>query len=676
MNFPKTKKENIVDDLFGYKISDPFRWLENGEDAEVKKWIDDQNEATFSSFKDEEFGIIQKELAENYKYTGFGNPFLVKGKYFYTERGPDENQSVLYYKNGIDGTPIKLVDPNILNKTGTTTIDYWGVSLNGKYLNYGLSESGTEMAALYIKNVEQNKDIEKIPNCRYSSRAWLPDESGFFYTRNPKPGAVPKDEATLHTKIYFHKIGENPDNDEMIFGQDRPKDDILQISISPDGKLLAINAAQDWSANDLFIYDIENKKLKLWIPKANAKFIPIFLKDKVLIFTNYKADNYRVLYSSYENMFSNIEQWREFLPEEKFLLKDVYVTEDKILVEYVINVSSKVRIFNYDGKPVGDIPIPEYSTLWGMSTRKDEKEFFYSITSFTFPPIIYRYLPDENKYVPYRKIDNPINPENYVTKQEWFNSKDGTRVPMFIFHKKGIRQDGNNPTILYGYGGFADILNPYFIRSYVPWFERGGIFAIANIRGGAEFGKSWHLGGIKEKKQKSFDDFIAAAEHLIKNKYTKSDKLGILGASNGGLLVSAAAIQRPDLFKAVVSSVPLTDMVRFHKFGMALRWVHEYGNPETKEELENILKWSPYHNVKEDIKYPNFLFTTGEKDSRVDPLHSRKMVALLQSAASLNEVLLFTAKEAGHGAGKPVYKIVEGEALKLSFFAKHLGLKV
>jgi prolyl oligopeptidase len=303
--------------------------------------------------------------------------------------------------------------------------------------------------------------------------------------------------------------------------------------------------------------------------------------------------------------------------------------------------------------------------------------FVYSgsgIFSISYPNISFRYDPILKKYQEYRRAENPINPDDYVIKQEWYFSKDNTKIPLFIFHKKGIELNGNNPTILYGYGGFGNIESPSYMRNNIPWIKRGGIFAIANIRGGGEFGDDWHKQGIKDKKQNSFDDFICAAEYLINKKYTNSNQLGIFGGSNGGLLVSAVGIQRPELFKAICSKVPLTDMVRFPKFGIASRWIHEYGNPEIKQDLFNILKWSPYHNVKKDIKYPDFLFTTAEKDTRVDPLHARKMVAMLQENSKENEVYLYTEKDAGHGSGKPVIKIVENQAMLLTFFSKRLGL--
>jgi prolyl oligopeptidase len=375
-------------------------------------------------------------------------------------------------------------------------------------------------------------------------------------------------------------------------------------------------------------------------------------------------------------MHKPLDEWKEFIPERKFLLETVRITKSKILIEYLVNACSEVVTFDYEGKETGKIPLPPYSTLAGISSRKDEEEFFYGVETFVFPKIVYRYDPSAMDYLEWRRTDNPIQPDDYVVKQEWYVSKDGTKVSMFVFHKKGLTFDESNPTILYGYGGFAKNETPLFMRNWVPWIERGGIFAVANIRGGGEFGEQWHKDGIKENKQNSFDDFIAAGEYLISQKYTNKGHLGILGVSNGGLLVSAVAVERPDLFNAVCARVPLTDMVRFPKFGIAMRWIHEYGNPDIVEDLKNILKWSPYHNVREGIEYPNFLFTTANKDTRVDPLHARKMTARLQEVNKKNEVLLYTEMDAGHGAGKPIVKIVESQALVISFFAGQLDLKI
>ncbi|MEK7453197.1 MAG: prolyl oligopeptidase family serine peptidase [Patescibacteria group bacterium] len=678
MNFPKTKREEVTDEPFGIKVSDPYRWLENANSEEVKEWIDAQNNHTDEILRNETYETFSGELIRNFKVATFSNPFPIKGKYFYYERQPDEDQNAFYMKVGIDGVPIKLVDPNGMNVDNTISLDYCFVSRTGKYLVYGLSEGGDEMASLHIKDTDNNKDLdEKIPRCRYSEVRWLPNDSGFFYTRNPKVGTISKNEEYLHTKVYFHRIGDDPKDDELIFGKDRPKEDDIELTLSLDGKYLAVSASQNWTENDIYIYETKTKKTTLLIVGINAKFFVFFTKDKVIIRTNYKANNYRVLSVPIESIFTGVDEWEEIIPEREYLLESLYQTKDKILAEYRVNACSKVEIFDHNGKRQNEIPLPPYSTIEDISTNLEEREFFYGVISFTHTKTIYRYIPDENKFIEYRKINNPIIPDKYIVKQEWCISKDGTKIPMFIVHKKDISKTVPHPTILYGYGGFGSVEGPNFDTGFAPWMERGGIFAVANIRGGGEFGEEWHRQGIKENKQNSFDDFIATAEYLIKQGYTDSKHLGILGDSNGGLLVSAVAIQRPDLFGAVCSMVPLTDMVRFSLFGMALLWLEEYGDPKNKEDLKNILKWSPYHNVKESTEYPALFFTTAEKDSRVDPLHSRKMTAMLQSINEKNDILLFTEKEAGHGSDdKPIKKIIESQAYILAFFAKNLGLSV
>lgn len=677
MEIPQTKKEKIVDEINGISIADPYRWLEDGNSKEVADWIGAQNQYTDSILRNENQSKLSGELIKNFKVVNFSNPVPVKGRYFYTERQPDEDQMVLYVKDGLDGMPKKLVDPNRKREGNTITIDYWFPGWTGKYVVYGLSEGGDEMATLYVMNVDKNENLpEKIVRCRYSSVRWLPDDSGFFYTRNPRPGTVPKNEEHLHSKVYFHKLGDNPENDKLIFGHDRPKDDMVNISLSLDGRFLAIHVSQKWTENEIYIYDGQKEIIIPLIVGIPAKFSLQFLNDKAILHTNYKANNYKILFTQLSDLFKKTDEWQEFFPEQENLLESVAITADKILLEYLVNACSEITTLDHFGKEIGKVPLSQFSSLAGISTRRTEKEFFYGLESFTFPKIVYRFDPKTQQYEKYKATDNPINPDNYIIKQEWYSSKDETKVPIFIFHKREITLKGKNPTILYGYGGFASNETPMFMRSWVSWIERNGVFAVANIRGGGEFGEKWHKTGIKENKQNSFDDFISAAEYLISQKYTDTDHLGILGGSNGGLLVSAVAVQRPDLFKAVCSRVPLTDMIRFPKFGIAVRWVHEYGNPEIKNDLEKILKWSPYHNVKNDVEYPNILFTTADKDTRVDPLHARKMTALLQSINKKNKVLLFTEIEAGHGQGKPISKTIELQSLVLTFFAQELGLKV
>ncbi len=677
MNFPKAKRKNIVKKIHGYEVNDPYRWLENPDNKETKKWINQQNRYLKFNLKDDVFKIFQKELAKNFKATTFSNPYPIKGRYFYSEKKPNKNQSAAYFKDGLHGKPVKLIDPNGMNKGDTISLDYWFPSRTGKYVVYGLSRGGSEAATLYIKNINNRKNLpEKIINCRYSSVAWLPDDSGFFYTRNPRPNTVPKNEESLYSRVYFHKLKNNPNRDELIFGKNRPKDDMLGITLSIDGRYLSINVSQNWVENNIYILDIKEKRLFLLSKEVGAKFYLWFARDKAFVLTNYKADNFRILSAPIKNLFTSIKNWKELIPEKKYAIEGFRVSKNKIIIEYLKNASALLFIFNHSGKNKEKISIPPYSSIVGISTNREEKEFFYGISSFTFPKIIYRYNPDSNKHTEYRKIKNPINPGDYKVSQKWCKSKDGTKIPMFIISRRNVVKNGKNPTILYGYGGFSISETPVFDKGIIPWIERGGIYVGANIRGGGEFGEKWHKDGIKENKQNSFDDFIAAAQYLISQKYTNKEHIGIMGGSNGGLLVSAVAIQRPDLFGAVCSMVPLTDMVRFPKFGMAMRWISEYGNPKIEKELKNILKWSPYHNVKSEVEYPNFLFTTAEKDNRVNPLHARKIAAMLQSVNKENNVFIFTEKEAGHGRGRPIYKIVELQSFIITFFVKYLGLKI
>lgn len=677
MTTPQTKKENIIDEINDISIADPYRWLEDSNNKEVSDWIGIQNQYTDSILRNDNQAKFSDELIKNFKVVNFSNPVPVKGRYFYMERQPDEDQMVLYAKDGLSGTPKKLVDPNGKREGNTIAIDYWFPGWTGKYVVYGLSEGGDEMATLYVMDVDKNENLsEKIVHCRHSSVRWLPDDSGFFYTRNPRPGTVPKNEEHLHLKVYFHKLGNNSENDKLIFGENRPKDDIINTSLSLDGQLLAIHVSQKWTENEIYIYDNQKEITMPLIVGIPSKFLLQFLSDKAILYTNYKANNYKIISNRLNDLFKKVDEWQEFFPEQENLLESVAVTADKILLEYLVNACSEIITLDHSGKKISKVPLPQFSSLADMSTRRTEEEFFYGLESFTFPKIVYRFNPQTQQYEEYKATDNPINPENYKIKQEWYASKDGTKIQIFIFHKKEIELNGKNPTILYGYGGFALNETPMFMRSWVPWIECNGILAVANIRGGGEFGERWHKAGIKENKQNGFDDFICAAEYLISQNYTNTDHLGILGGSNGGLLVSAVAVQRPGLFKAVCSRVPLTDMVRFPKFGIAVRWIHEYGNPEVKDDLEKIIKWSPYHNVRSGVEYPNILFTTADKDTRVDPLHARKMTALLQSVNKQNKVLIFTETEAGHGAGKPISKVVELQSLVLSFFGQELGLKV
>lgn len=445
------------------------------------------------------------------------------------------------------------------------------------------------------------------------------------------------------------------------------KEDTYNIVLSQDGQFLLIDSHRDWVKTEVYCLNRKTGKIKTIVKGVESVFHPSTVKNTIFLYTNWKANNFRVLRADLHNIPAQISDWEELIPESKDILQGIGMSEDKILAMYLRNVSNIVKVLNYNGKPLQDLPLTPFSTVQGFAFNREEKEFFYGVSNFFCGSQQYRYNPETEKIEEYRKSEMSLSEKDYVVRQEWLDSKDKTRVPMFIFHKKGLKYDGNNPTILYGYGGFSSSSVPGFLSNWIPFLKKGGIFVMANIRGGGEFGEKWHRDGILAKKTNSFNDFIAAAESLIKQKITNSQKLAIFGGSNGGLLVTACMVMRPDLFKAVVSRVALIDMIRFPYFLMARRWVYEYGNPEKKQDFERIIKWSPYHNVKVGERYPSLLLAIANKDSRVDPFHSRKMAALMQNANPNNVVLLRTEMQAGHGPGKSKEKIIKEQADILAF---------
>jgi prolyl oligopeptidase len=503
MNYPRTKKKTVKETIFGHEIEDPYRWLENGNSKITQAWIKEQNKYTKNLLGQKSNPKqFRKKLLPYYKVTDFSAPCPVKGKYFYMERKPNENQFALYVKNGINGKPKVLVNPNKLCKDGTASLDYWVVSKEGNYLAYGISKGGTEVSTLSVIAVKSGKQLpEKIPYARYSNPRWLGDESGFFYTKYPKPGTVPKGDEHYYERIYFHRLGENPDSDQLIFVKDRPKEEMHGKVISQDDRYLIIDAALDWNKNDVFIYDRTTKTTKSLIEGYDAKFIPSTTKNKLYLLTNYKANNFRVLVADLNNLPKSVDDWGELITESKYVLNFITFTENKILVAYLKDAYSIVKIFNYKGKHLKDLPLPPFSTIAGIGSRRDEKEFFYGFTNFLTDYIVYRYIPQKDRFIVYRK--NTVLPKkDYVVKQDWYSSSDGTKIPIYIFHKKGLKYDGTNPTILYGYGGFSISITPSLPFNWMPLINRGAIFAIANIRGGGEYGEKWHRAGILNKKNK------------------------------------------------------------------------------------------------------------------------------------------------------------------------------
>lgn len=677
LNKPATPIEPVTDILHGQPIKDDYRWLEDGDDARVKQWSEAQNAYTESVLGESApVDFFTDKLAQNFHAATFTNPTPVHGTYFWEEKQPGEDQPSVYVRKGLDGTPRKLIDPVGLNKNNTISIDYWFISPQGTYIAYGLSESGDEMATLYVLNVATGeKEPDTILYARYSALAWLRDESGFYYTKHPDPATVEPGDEQYFKQVYLHHLGTDPAQDALIFGANRPKDDQLRIALTLDGKYLTISASQNWNRNDLYLYDTAAQQTRPLIEGFDAHFKCGTSAERIFVATNYQSENYRMLSAPLNAIPASIDDWTEIIPATDAILQSFHITASKIIVGYMKDACSLVKLFDFEGNAQGDLPLPPYSVLSGVGNRRDEEEFFFGVMTFLSPKIIYHSPAGTAECSVYRQSDGEeLNQADYLVKQEWVTSKDGTKVPMFIIHRADLKQDGQNPTILYGYGCHGISQTPNFLRAWLPWLELGGVYAIANIRGGGEYGERWHREGSVHQKQNTFDDFIAGAEYLIHEQYTNAQKLGIMGGSNGGLMVGAVMTQRPDLFKAVICNVPVLDMTRFHKFLIAHRWIAEFGDPEKPEDFEYLMRWSPYHTVKEGVAYPSVLFNTAEKDTRVDPLHARKMAAQLQRVNPDGVVLLHTEKDAGHGGGKPVKKLVEGLAIKLAFFAWQLGL--
>ena len=664
---PVTRTDNVKETLHGVELTDPYRWLEDQNSPETRKWIDAENEYTQSLIghlpgRD----AIEKRLNELLKVDSVGTPIERGGKYFFSKRLANQDLSILYVRNGLTGADEVLVDPHPMSADHSTSVGLADVSDDGTVLAYNVREGGKDETSVRFMDVATRKDLaDALPAARYFGVSMKPDKSGFYYTRMDKEGP----------RVRYHAMGTDPAKDKEIFGQGYGPEKIIYCGLSEDGRYLAIVVLYGSAADrtEIYLQDVAKQGPLVTVVKdVEARFIPSMTADKLLLQTNWKAPKGRVLAVALAN--PRQEDWKELIPESDAAIENVETAAGRIFVSYTRNVASQVKMFAADGKPLGEMPLPSIGSIGGISGRWKSKEIFYSFTSFVIPNTIYRLDLAVGKPTVWAKPNVPIESDNFEVKQVWCTSKDGTKVPMFVGYKKGLKLDGANPTLLTGYGGFAVSLTPVFSSRAVLWAERGGVYAVANMRGGGEFGEEWHKAGMKEKKQNVFDDFYAAAEWLIQNKYTSSNKLAISGGSNGGLLVGAALTQRPELYRAVVCSYPLLDMVRYHKFLVARFWVPEYGSSDDPEQFKYIRAYSPYQNVKRGTKFPAVLFISGDGDTRVDPLHARKMAALVQAANGGDRpILLHYDTKAGHSGGRPVSKIITDTTDELSFLFWQLG---
>jgi prolyl oligopeptidase len=679
---PVATPRPVADFFHGTRVIDSYRWLEKADSPEVQKWVSEENEYT-RALLDPLPGraAIQKRLTELLSIGSVSAPVLAGRHYFYTRREGLQNQPVLYVRDSLNGSDRVLVDANSLAADGTIALDWFQPSENGKYVAYGTSPSGSEMSTLHVIESKTGEILsDTIERTRAASIAWLHDNSGFYYTRYPKKGEVPAGQEMYNRHVYFHLLGSPVETDDAIFGEGRDPEDWPGVSLSNDGRWLLINVSEGWTKSELFLMDLKGGKAPIRLTTGkNFLYSADIFDGKVYITSNEDAPRYRVFVTDAGNF--DREAWKEIIPQSDAVLQGAAVFGGKLVAQYEQNASSQVKTFDLDGKKLNDIALPAIGTVYSSGGKWNRDEVFYGFQSFTFAPSIYRYDLKDGSTSLWTKVDAPsIEASAYDVQQEWFNSKDGTRVPMFVVHKKGLQKNGKNPTLLTAYGGFNVSLTPTFSRTAYLWMEHGGIYAVANLRGGAEFGEDWHRAGMLDKKQNVFDDMIAAAQHLISEKYTDKQHLAIQGGSNGGLLMGAMITQRPDLFRAVVCQVPLLDMLHYQDFQIAKLWIPEYGTAENPDQFKWLYAYSPYHHVKTGVEYPAILFMTADTDTRVDPMHAKKMTALMQAAAQngsshTRPILLRIESKAGHGAGKPVTKQIEEFTDVYSFLFWQLGVK-
>ncbi len=683
LKYPSARKVEHVDEYHGTKVPDPYRWLEDADSAETKAWVEAENAVTFDYLKQiPARETIKARITRLWNYEKFGTPFKQGGKYFYSKNDGLQNQSVLYVVNSLDdASPRVLMDPNKLSTDGTVALSGLAISDDGKHMAYGLAASGSDWNEWHVRDVETGQDLpDTLKWVKFSGASWTKDGKGFFYSRYDEP----KDGKALQTanyfqKLYYHKLGTPQSDDALVYERKDQPEWGIGGGVSEDGRYLMITVTKGTSPMNLFFYkDLSdpNAKVVEIVNQFEADFSPVGNVGTTFYFrTDFQAPRGRAI--AIDVTKPERANWKEVIPQTPEKLNSVNILNNQLVGEYLKDARSQVKIFNLDGKFVREVELPGIGTAGGFGGKATDTETFYSFSGFTTPGVVYRYDMKTGKSTIFRQPKVDFDPAGYETKQVFYTSKDGTKVPMFIVHKKGIKLDGQNPTLLYGYGGFSISLTPAFSPSRLVWMEMGGVFAMPNLRGGGEYGEDWHIAGTKLHKQNVFDDFIGAAEWLIKNKYTSTPKLAIQGGSNGGLLVGACMTQRPDLFGACLPAVGVMDMLRFNQFTIGWAWESDYGSPKNADEFKALFAYSPYHNLKPGTKYPATMVTTADHDDRVVPAHSFKFAARLQEAhAGDAPVLIRIETKAGHGAGKPTAKVIEEVADQWGFLTKVLGMNV
>jgi len=685
--YPSTRKADQIDDYHGTKVADPYRWLEDPDSEETKAWVEGQNKVTFGYLA--EIPVreqIKQRLTQLWNYEKYGIPFKEGNRYFYFKNDGLQNQSVLYTLTSLDAEPTVLLDPNTLSEDGTVALSGLSITEDGKLMAYGLSTSGSDWNEWKVREVETGKDLsDHLKWVKFSGASWTHDGQGFFYSRYDEPNEATKlEDINYYQKLYYHKLGTPQSEDTLIYHRPDQKEWMFGAGVTEDGRYLIISIDRGTDPKNLVFYKdlaTPDSPVVELISEFEANFSFIDNDGSVFWFrTDLDAPRGRVIAIDINNPPSSPLSkggWQEVIPQAAETLEGVGLLNNQFVTDYLKDARSSIKIFDLDGSFIREVDLPGIGSAGGFGGKRYDTETFYTFTSFTTPATIYRYDMVSGESTLFRQPHVDFNPDDYETKQVFYSSKDGTQVPMFITHKKGLPLDGNNPTYLYGYGGFNVSLTPNFSVSRLVWMEMGGVYAVPNLRGGGEYGEEWHQAGTKLNKQNVFDDFIAAAEWLINNNYTKPEKLAIAGGSNGGLLVGACMTQRPDLFGAALPAVGVMDMLRFHKFTIGWAWCSDYGSPDNPEEFQALYTYSPLHNLKPGTAYPATMITTADHDDRVVPAHSFKFTAALQEAhAGEKPVLIRIETKAGHGAGKPTTKIIEELADEWAFLVRSLDIDV
>lgn len=680
MKYPDTERSDQTDVYHGVTVADPYRWLENPDSEATKAWVKAENEVTFKYLKQlPNRKAIQDRLTQLWNYERFGLPRSRRGKYFYTRNNGLQNQSVLLVADSLTGEPHELIDPNKWTKDGTADLAAWTPSDDGKLLAYAKATAGSDWKEWFVLNVETGEQLsDHLKWVKFSGVSWTPDSAGFYYSRYDEPKEGEEFTGSNYfQKLYYHKLRDDQSADQLIYERKDEKEWGFGGHVTEDGKLLIISVWKGSERKNQLFYkrlDQPDAKVVELITGFDAEYDYLGnYGDTLYVLTDADAPNRRVMAIDLTN--PEVENWQELIAERKEVLESISLTGNQFMAEYLQDAKSVVHIYDLTGKRTRELKLPGIGSVGGFGGLRDATETFYYFTGYTQPTTIYHYDLATGKSKVFKSPDVPIDSSQYETRQVFFKSTDGAKVPMFITYKKGIQWDGKRPTILYAYGGFNISLTPGYSPANMAWIEAGGVYAVANLRGGGEYGRQWHEAGMKENKQQVFDDFISAAEYLTKNNYTSTKHLAIRGGSNGGLLVGAVMAQRPDLFGVALPAVGVMDMLRYHKFTIGWAWVGEFGSADDEAEFKTLLAYSPLHNLKKGVRYPATLVTTADHDDRVVPAHSFKFAAELQQAQAVDgpPTLIRIETSAGHGAGKPTTKRIEEAADIFAFTASFIG---